>query len=144
MKILYTNRKAFHDYFIDDKFEAGIVLCGSEVKSCANGNVNLQDAYVTIDKGELILYNSFIAQYNNSGYTRHVEKCKRKLLMHKKEILKLSQEINIKGYTLIPISFYIKNGKIKVELALAKGKHNYDKRNSLKEKDTKKEIRKFL
>lgn len=144
MKILYTNRKAFHDYFINDKFEAGIVLCGSEVKSCTNGNINLQDAYVIIDKGELILYNSFIAQYNNSGYARHVEKRERKLLMHKKEILKLSQEINIKGYTLIPISFYIKNGKIKVELALAKGKHNYDKRNSLKEKDTKKEIRKFL
>lgn len=145
MKSLYTNRKAYHDFFIEEKFEAGIVLQGSEVKSCVSGNINLSDAYISIDGCELIMYNSFIAQYNNAGYIKHVEKCKRKLLMHKKEILKLKQEVNIKGYTLIPISFYLnKTRKIKVEIALAKGKHNYDKRNSLKETDSKKEIRNFL
>lgn len=145
MKILYSNKKAFHDFFIEEKYEAGIVLNGSEVKSCMNGHINLSDAYVTIDDGELIMYNSFIAQYNHSGYIKHEEKCKRKLLMHKKEILKLKQEVNIKGYTLIPISFYInKSGKIKVEIALAKGKKNYDKRNSLKEKEVKKEIKRYL
>ena len=145
MKILlYSNKKAFHDFFIEEKYEAGIVLNGSEVKSCMYGNVSLSDAYVTIDNGELIMYNSFIAQYNHSGYIKHEEKCKRKLLMHKKEILKLNQEINVKGFTLIPISFYINNGKIKVELALAIGKKYYDKRNSLKEKDVKKEIKRYL
>lgn len=144
MKILYSNKKAFHDFFIEEKYEAGIVLNGSEVKSCMNGNINLSDSYVTIDNGELIMYNSFIAQYNHQGYIKHEEKCKRKLLMHKKEILKLNQEINVKGFTLIPISFYINNGKIKVELALAKGKKYYDKRNSLKEKDVKKEIKRYL
>ena len=145
MKILlYSNKKAFHDFFIEEKYEAGIVLNGSEVKSCMYGNINLSDAYVTIDNGELIMYNSFIAQYNHSGYIKHEEKCKRKLLMHKKEILKLNQEINVKGFTLIPISFYINNGKIKVEIALAKGKKYYDKRNSLKEKDVKKEIKRYL
>ena len=143
MKSLYTNRKAFHNYYIEEKFEAGIVLTGSEVKSCAEGHIDLCDAYVTIDNGELILYNSFIAQYSHSGYSKHIEKCKRKLLMHKKEILKLNQEIMQKGYTLIPISFYVKHGKIKVELALAKGKHNYDKRNTLKEKSMQKEMKFF-
>ena len=114
---LYKNRKAYHNYFIEDTFEAGIVLSGSEVKSCAEGHIDLSDAYITIDKGELMMYNSFIAQYNHSGYCKHVEKCKRKLLMHKKEILKLNQEINIKGFTLIPVSFYMnKRGKIKVEI----------------------------
>ena len=141
MKILHTNKKAFHNYFIEEQFEAGIVLIGSEVKSCIAGNINLSDAYVTIDNGELVLYNSFIAQYNHSGYCKHIEKCKRKLLMHKKEIRKLSQEVNIKGYTLIPISFYINNGKIKVKLALAKGKHNYDKRQVLKDKVFKNELK---
>ena len=145
MKILlYSNKKAFHDFFIEEKYEAGIVLNSSEVKSCMYGNVSLSDAYVTIDNGELIMYNSFIAQYNHSGYIKHEEKCKRKLLMHKKEILKLNQEINVKGFTLIPISFYINSGKIKVELALVKGKKYYDKRNSLKEKDVKKEIKRYL
>lgn len=153
MKKIYSNRKALHNYFIKDKFEAGIVLVGSEVKSCCNGSVDLSDAYVSIDNGELIMHNSFIANYKNStsfverdihrsslSVDGNFEKRKRKLLMHKKEILKLYQLINIKGFTLIPLSFYIKNRKIKVELALAKGKHNYDKRNSLKEKAIKQEI----
>ena len=118
MKKLYRNKKAYFDYFIEEKFEAGIVLQGTEVKSCRSGHIDLTDAYVTIDNGELIMYNSFIAQYNNAGYSKHIEKCKRKLLMHKKEILKLHQEVNIKGFTLIPLSFYENNGKVKVEIGL--------------------------
>lgn len=144
MKILNTNRKVFHNYFVEDKFEAGIILTGTEVKSCRSGHIDLTDAYVSIENGQAILYNSFIAHYVNSGYSSHVEKCKRKLLLHKKEILKLYQAVNIKGYTIIPISFYLKNGLIKVEIALCKGKHNYDKRESLKEKNLTKEIKKFI
>ena len=127
MKNLYTNKKAFHNYFILQKFEAGIVLTGSEVKSCKHSRIDLTDSYVSIDRNELILHNSFIAHYKNSGYVYHIEKQDRKLLMHKKEILKFKQDLFIKG-----------------EIALAKGKHNYDKREDLKEKETKKEIKKFV
>lgn len=144
MKILNTNRKVFHNYFVEDKFEAGIILTGTEVKSCRSGHIDLTDAYVSIENGQAMLYNVFIAHYANSGYSSHVEKCERKLLLHKKEILKLYQAVNIKGYTIIPISFYLKNGLIKVEIALCKGKHNYDKRESLKEKNLIKEIKKFI
>ena len=144
MKFLYTNKKAYHNYFIEEKYEAGIVLVGSEVKSCKNGHIDLSDSYISIDKGELILHNSFIAHYQNAGYSKHIEKTNRKLLMHKREILKLFQQINIKGFTLIPLSFYLKNGKVKVEIALAKGKHNYDKRETLKEKDIKREIQRLI
>lgn len=143
MKKIYSNRKAFHNYFIEEKFEAGIVLCGSEVKSCRGGHIDLTDAYITIDNGELMMYNSFIAEYNNSNYFKHGEKRKRKLLMHKKEILKLYQYVLVKGFTLIPLSFYLKNGTIKVEIALAKGKHNYDKREALKDKAMKQDLKQF-
>lgn len=143
MKILYKNRKAFHNYFIDDKYEAGIVLIGSEVKSCKLGHIDLSDSYISIEKGEMFLINSFIATYKDAGYSKHIEKCKRKLLMHKNEILKLHQAINMKGYTLIPLSFYELKRKIKVEIGLAKGKHLYDKRESLKEKTIKREIERF-
>jgi SsrA-binding protein len=144
MKILYRNKKALFNYFIEDKYEAGIILSGTEVKSCKLGHIDLSDSFISIDKGDLILNNSFIADYKHSGYSKHIEKCKRKLLMHKKEILKLHQEVNIKGYTLIPLSFYENKGLIKVEVALAKGKHTFDKRESLKEKTSKREIERFL
>ena len=144
MKILYRNKKALFNYLIEDKYEAGIILSGTEVKSCKLGHIDLLDSFISIDKGDLILNNSFIADYKHSGYSKHIEKCKRKLLMHKKEILKLHQEVNIKGYTLIPLSFYENKGLIKVEIALAKGKHTFDKRESLKEKTSKREIERFL
>lgn len=140
-KIICTNKKAFHEYFIIDKFEAGIVLSGCEVKSISVGKVNLQDGYATIDKGELFLYNIFISKYDNGSWFNTEEKRIRKLLMHKKEILKISHIIKEKGYTLIPIQIYSNEyGKIKVELALVKGKHNYDKREALKEKQAKREL----
>lgn len=140
-KIICTNKKAFHDYFIIEKFEAGIVLSGCEIKSIDKGNINLQDGYASIDKGELFVYNIFISHYTNGTYFNLPEKRTRKLLMHKKEILKISHSIKEKGYTLIPISVYANSyGKIKIEIALVKGKHNYDKRESLKEKQYKREI----
>lgn len=144
MKILHKNKKAFFNYFIKEKFEAGIILLGTEVKSCRLGNIDLSDSYISIEKGEMFLLNSFIATYKDAGYCKHVEKCKRKLLMHKKEILKLYQEVNVKGFTLIPLSFYETKGKIKIEIALAKGKHLYDKRDALKEKTSKREIERLL
>lgn len=140
-KTICTNKKAFHDYFIHEKFEAGIVLSGCEIKSVCEGKVNLQDGYASIDKGELNLYNMFISHYTNGTYFNLPEKRTRKLLMHKKEILKISHQIKEKGFTLIPLSLYKNNyGKVKVELALVKGKHNYDKRESLKNKELKREL----
>ena len=143
-KVICTNKKAFHDYFIVDKFEAGIVLSGCEIKSICEGKINLQDGYASIDKGELFVYNIFISHYTNGTYFNLPEKRTRKLLMHKKEILKISHSIKEKGFTLIPIKIYTNNyGKIKVELALVKAKHNYDKRESLKEKQVNKELKVF-
>jgi SsrA-binding protein len=140
-KTICSNKKAFHDYFIHEKFEAGIVLSGCEIKSVCEGKINLQDGYATIDKGELYLYNMFISHYTNGTYFNLPEKRTRKLLMHKKEILKISHQIKEKGFTLIPLSLYKNNyGKVKVELALVKGKHNYDKRESLKTKELKREL----
>lgn len=140
-KIICTNKKAFHDYFIIEKYEAGIVLSGCEIKSICDGKINLQDGYASIDKGELYLYNMYISNYTNGTYFNLPEKRIRKLLMHKREILKISHSIKEKGLTLIPIKVYTTNyGKIKIELALVKGKHNYDKRESLKNKQLTREL----
>ncbi len=140
-KIICTNKKAFHDYFIIEKYEAGIVLSGCEIKSICDGKINLQDGYASIDKGELYLYNMYISNYTNGTYFNLPEKRIRKLLMHKREILKISHSIKEKGLTLIPIQVYTNNyGKIKIELALVKGKHNYDKRESLKNKQLTREL----
>ena len=141
-RTICVNKKAHHDYFIHEKFEAGIVLTGCEIKSVCNGNVNLQDGYASIDKGELLLYNMFISHYNNGTYFNLPEKRIRKLLMHKKEILKISHSIKEKGFTLIPLSLYKNDyGKVKIELALVKGKHNFDKREALKKKQFKQETK---
>lgn len=140
-KVICTNRKAFHDYFIFEKYEAGISLTASEVKSCIEEcGVNLTDAYISIDKNRLVLNNSFIAKYFNAFTWNHEERAKRYLLMHKREILRLNQKIKTKGYTLIPLSLYINNNKIKVEVGLCKGKKSYDKREALKEKQDKIEM----
>ena len=144
MKILYKNRKAYHNYFIEDEYEAGIVLTGGEVKSCRSGHIDLSEGYITIDNGQLILHNMFISQYNNCGYIKFEEKRLRKLLMHKKEILKLFQQVNVKGFTLVPLSLYLNKGRIKLCVGLAKGKHTYDKRNVLKDKEINKEIQQYI
>lgn len=135
-----TNRKAYHDYTILQKFEAGIALKGSEIKSLRNHGGSLQDAFVIETEGELWLLNCTIAPYSHSGSFAHEDRRKRKLLMHKKEIFRLKKDLQEKGISLIPLSMYLKKGKVKVEIALAKGKKSYDKREAIKEREEKRSI----
>ena len=139
-KIVCQNRKARHDYFIDEIYEAGIVLAGSEVKSLKEGRASLRDSYARVKKEELFLHNMHITAY---PFAHHVDldpTRTRKLLMHKKEIKRLIGKTEEKGYSLIPLSVYLLRGIIKVELALAKGKRKYDKRHALKEREMKREL----
>jgi len=139
-KIVCQNRKARHDYSIDEVYEAGIVLAGSEVKSLREGRASLRDSYARVKKEELFLHNMHITPY---PFTHHVNldpTRTRKLLMHKKEIKRLIGKTEEKGYSLIPLSVYLLRGIIKVELALAKGKRKYDKRHALKEREMKREL----
>ncbi len=129
---LISNRKAFHDYHIIEKYEAGIELLGTEVKSCRNHGITLADAYAKIEHGEVYIYNVHIAPYDHGNRFNHDPRRPRKLLLHKKEIRKLIQHINEKGNTIIPLSFYLKRGKVKVQIGVAKGKTKGDKRDSLK------------
>ncbi len=141
MKDLVQNKKAYHDFEILQTFEAGIVLLGSEIKALKNHLASLQDSYVDIKNDELWLINSYIAPYKFSTTFPHKERRKRKLLMHKKEILKIKRKIQEKGFTLIALSIYLKKSRAKVKIALAKGKKAYDKRAKLKEKAQKREIK---
>ena len=138
------NKKATFDYFIEEEIEAGIVLKGTEIKSIRNGLANLKDCYAIIKNGEVFLLNMFISKYENGSIFNHDERRTRKLLLNKKEILKLRDKVEISGYTLIPIKLYFKNNKAKILLGVAKGKKNYDKRESIKEKDIKRDIEKAL
>lgn len=141
---LVSNRRAFHDYEILDTLEAGIVLTGTEVKSLKNHGGAFQDSFVTEKKGELWLIGTNIAPYSFGNLFNHEEKRDRKLLMHKNEISKLQKQIKEKGITLVPLSIYLKKGKIKVKIATAKGKKSFEKRASLKEKEHKKEIERAI
>lgn len=134
-----VNRKARHDYFILEEYECGIVLTGTEIKSIRNGSCNIKDSYGLIKNNELFLVNMFVATYNEGNIFNHNETRTRKLLMHKKEILKLNQRIVLEGNTLIPLKLYFKKNKAKILLGLCKGKKNYDKRESIKERDLKRE-----
>ena len=138
MEIL--NRQAQHNYFIVDRFEAGIVLTGTEIKSIRNGKCNIKDSSAIIKNYEVYLLNTHISQYEQGNIFNHEETRTRKLLLHKKEILKLNNKINLEGYALIPLKIYFKNGLAKVELGLCKGKHTYDKKETLKEEDIKREL----
>ena len=138
------NKKASFDYFIEEEIEAGIVLTGTEVKSIREGLANLKDCYAVIKNGEVFLLNMYIGKYNDASIFNHDERRTRKLLLNKKEILKLRDKVDISGYTLIPIKMYFKNNKVKMLIGLGKGKKNYDKRESIKEKDIKREIDKTL
>lgn len=138
MEIL--NRKARHDYFIEEEYECGIVLTGTEIKSIRDGKANIKDSYAIIRKNELFLLNMFISHYKEGNIFNHNETRTRKLLMHKKEILKLNDKITLQGYTLIPLKVYFKSNKAKVLLGLCKGKKNYDKRESIKERDIKRQL----
>ena len=132
--ILVRNRKAFHDYAIMEKLEAGIELRGTEVKSCRARTISVVDAYVNIKDGEAWLHNVHIAGYDFGNRFNHDTRRMRRLLLHKKQILKLSQQVREKGCTIVPLKFYLVNSKVKVEIGVAKGKSNYDKRETLKRK----------
>ena len=138
------NKRATFDYFIEEELECGIVLKGSEIKSIREGLANLKDSYAIIRDGEVFLINMYIAKYNDASIFNHNERRTRKLLLNKKEILKLRDKVEISGYTLVPIKLYFKGNKAKILLGLGKGKKNYDKRESIKEKDVKRDIEKSL
>lgn len=140
IKIVAVNRKARHDYFIEDEFEAGMVLKGTEVKSVRIGKVNLKDAYAKIDDGEVYVHQVHIGAYPFAHYDNHDPLRKRKLLMHRQEIKRLSSKITEKGHSLIPLKMYFKGGKVKLSLALAKGKRKYDKREAIKARDQKRDL----
>lgn len=131
------NRKANHEYFIHDRYEAGIELMGTEIKSIKKGSVSLNDCYGRVKNGEIYLLNMFIAKYEQGNIFNHDERRDRKLLLHKKEILKINEAVNLKRYTIIPLKLYFKNGKAKVEIGICQGKKLYDKRQSIKEKEMK-------
>ncbi len=139
-KTLARNRKARHQYFIEEKFEAGIALQGTEVKSVRAGKVNLKDSYARVENGELFLYNMHISPYDQASRFNHDPLRTRKMLMHRREIGKLAGYVQEKGYTLVPLSIYLKKNRVKVELALAKGKKDYDKRRSIAERDARREM----
>ena len=135
LKIISYNRKARFNYFFKEFFEAGIVLKGSEVKSLRDGKANISESYAFDEQGEIYLVNSHIPSYKQSSYNNHDPKRNRKLLLNKREINKLIGRINREGYTLIPTKLYFKKGKAKVEIAVAKGKKQYDKRHTKKKRD---------
>lgn len=139
MKVVTKNKRAYFDYFIIEKYKAGIVLIGSEVKSIRNGHISLEQSFVSIKNGEIFLKNAYIKTYEFSSAFIEDERRDRKLLLNKAEILKLSNKIKISGYTLIPLDVIIENGLVKVNIALCKGKKTYDKKDCIKQKDLKRD-----
>jgi SsrA-binding protein len=135
------NRKAFHDYHILDTYEAGVALLGTEVKAIREGRVNLRDSYASVDRGEAFLHNVNISPYSHRGYADHEPLRTRKLLLHKREILKLTSQVAEKGMTLVPVRMYFKDGRVKVAVGVAKGKKAYDKRDAIKQRDADREAR---
>lgn len=144
-KTIATNRKARHDYFIDETYEAGIVLTGTEIKSVRARRVNLRDSYVQVRNGELWLIDTHIAPYKQARHGGHEPKRPRKLLMHRREIDRLQRKVQEKGYTIVPLRLYLKNGKwAKVEIALARGKKLYDKRRAIREREDRRKVERAL
>ena len=141
VKVVATNRKARHEYFIEDRYEAGIALTGTEIKSVRAGTVSLGEGYVQIRNGELWLYEVHIAQYEQAGRSSHDPKRPRKLLMHRKEIAKLQNNTQERGYTLVPLRMYIKGKLAKVEIGVVRGKHQYDKREAIAKRDAERRVR---
>ena len=140
LKVVATNRKARHNYFLLDTYEAGIVLKGSEIKSIRGGQISLAQAYVTTDGQEAWLMNAHIAPYNEASRFNHDPVRPRKLLLHASEIRKLSEKVNQKGATIVPLRVYLKDGLAKIEIALAKGKKHYDKRAEIAKRDAQREL----
>jgi SsrA-binding protein len=140
MKIVTQNRKAYHDYFIEETVEAGIVLVGTEVKSLRDGKANLKDSYATVKDTAIFLLNCHISPYSHGNILNHEPTRTRKLLLHKKEITRLHEKTAQKGYSLIPLKMYFKGAHVKVEIGLAKGKKKYDKRETIKKKEADREM----
>lgn len=140
IKVVATNKKAFHDYFIDEKYECGIVLEGSEVKSIRDGKVSIKEAFARVENGEVWIYDMYIAPYERAAAFKPEARRKRKLLLKKKEIQRLIGKTKEKGYTLIPLQVYFKGPFVKVEIGLARGKKKYDKRREIAEKEAKRRL----
>jgi SsrA-binding protein len=143
-KVVATNRKARHDYTIEDTYEAGLVLTGTEVKSLRAGRASLVDGYAFIDGGEAWLDAVHIPEYHEGTWTNHPPRRKRKLLLHKQQILKLTSKVKEGGYTLVPLQLYFSDGRAKVEIAVAKGKREYDKRQALRERQDRREAERAI
>ncbi|MBO5564045.1 MAG: SsrA-binding protein SmpB [Lachnospiraceae bacterium] len=139
-KLIANNKKAYHDYFIEEKYECGIELFGTEVKSLRLGKCSVKEAFVAVEKGECFVEGMHISPYEKGNLFNRDPLRKRRLLLHKKEILKLTGQVQQKGYTLIPLEVYFKHGRVKVEIGLARGKKLYDKREDLKRKEQRREI----
>lgn len=144
IKVVATNRKASHDYFLEDRFEAGLVLLGTEIKSIRAGQVNLREGYVQARGSELWLVNTHIAVYEQAAGQSHDPLRPRKLLLHRKEIARLLTRAQERGYTIIPLRMYLKDGRAKLEIALAHGKHQYDKRQAIAKREAKRQIERAL
>lgn len=143
-KVIATNRRARYDYEILERFEAGIVLTGTEIKSIRNHHVQIQGAYARLRDGELWLQDAHIAPYENAGYKQHDPLRDRKLLLHRKELRKIEEHLSEKGLTLIPLSLYLKDGMAKVELGVARGRKRYDKRQAIRERETKRDMERAI
>ena len=139
IKVIANNKKAYHDYFIEEKYECGIELYGTEIKSIRGGKVSIKEAYVDIRSGEAFVEGMNISPYEKGNIFNRDPLRPKKLLLHKNQILKLRQAVQQKGYTIVPLSVYLKDGRCKVEIGLAKGKHVYDKREDLKRRDARRE-----
>jgi SsrA-binding protein len=139
-KIVARNRKASHDYFLEDFAEAGIVLLGTEIKSIRAGQVSLKEAYVRLDRHEAFLVNAHIATYNPASHFNHDPRRPRKLLLHKREIRRMYEKVSQRGYTIVPTKMYLSKGRAKVEIATARGKRQYDKRKEIAKRETDREI----
>jgi SsrA-binding protein len=140
-RVLASNRQAFHNFFIDERFEAGVVLLGTEVKSLRQGKASLKDAYARVDRGQIYLHNCHIPPYSHGGYANHEPLRARKLLLHKGEILRLAQRTASGGQTIIPLRLYLSKGRVKAEIALARGKKLWDKREAIKRREREREAR---
>ena len=140
-RIIAENRKALHDYHVLESWEAGVVLLGTEVKAIREGRVNLRDSYARVENGEIWLANVHISPYSHTGYAHHEERRQRKLLLHDHEIRKMAGRVAEKGLTLVPLQMYYKNGRVKVQLALVKGKQLHDKRETIRRREVDRETR---
>jgi SsrA-binding protein len=143
-KVIATNRRASHDYFLEDRYEAGLVLTGTEIKSIRAGKVSLQHSYVIPQRDELWLIDAHIAPYEHGSRQNHDPKRPRKLLLHRREINRLIDQVSIRGYTIVPTQLYLKDGLAKLEIALARGKRQYDKRQAISKRDSERQMERAL